>query len=439
MDFFEHLNKEFSHSKEAFIHSINKLSDAKTIVINVSIGNFSHNTGILNIRSFKNFIRDIAQLVNSNSKRRVVIVVSDSLEETKHQYMQSHITFDNPSIASSLYSALISLVHNDIVNLFYDGFSNYNLRIIGFSVSSMETDVTGELNKKLRTIEGIVNSQSNTDDVKINVIKDLLNSKKNVSRGVTFKARKTAETIKQLFRNFPRIIPIIMEDVSLKENHSEEDDGFAAKIAVAINADAVVSISGKGMLYTIDPIQNTKSLPFYCFDTSRKIPFDESRRSELATKLNAAKNINIRNKSPMILTPYSTPYTIRNLFDRVSIEKICVNGEYPTFTIFINSQKVELPIEKQPILGAVIVDENAVSELINTSHNLLSVGIIDVKGNFDAKSVVAILNKDSIEIGRGISRLSSSDIKSKTQQKGETVITRHKMYVDATAVNVQNK
>ena len=435
MDFFEHLNKEFSHSKEAFLYSISKLPDTETIVINVSMGSLSHDTGSLNIRSFKNFIRDIAQLVNSNSKRRVVIVVSESLEETKHQYMQPNTNYDS-SVAPSFYSALVSLVHNDIVNLFYDSFSNHNLRAIGFSVSSMETDVTGELNKKLRAIEGIVASQSNTNDVKINVLKDFLNSKKDITRGATFKAKKTAEIIRQLFRNFPRIIPIIMEDVSQKENPNEEDDGFAAKIAVAINADAVVSISGKGMLYTVDPTTSTKAQPFYCFDTSRKIPFDEFRRAELTTKLNAAKNVNARNKSmPLILTPYNTPYTIRNLFDRVSIEKICVNGEYPTFTIFINSQKVELPFEKQPILGAVIIDENAENRLINTSHNLLSVGIIDVSGDFAAKSVVAILNKDSIEIGRGISRLSSSDIRNKTKQKGETVITRQKMCVYATTAN----
>lgn len=440
MNFFEHLDKEFAHSKEAFLYSINRLPDTESIVINVGIGNLTHKTGLLNIRSFRNFIGDVAELVNSNSKRRVVIVVSNSLEETKHQYMQPTVGSDNSSAASSLYSALVSLVHNDIINLFYDGFSNYNLRVIGFSVSSMETDVTGELNKIMRRIERIVSSTTKEDADKLNAIKGLLNSKKNIARGTTFKARKTAETIKQLFRNFPRIIPIIMEDVSQKENPSEEDDGFAAKIAMEIKADAVISISGKGMLYTIDPTKSTKAQPFYCFDTSRKVPFNEVRRAELVTKLNAAKNVNARNKSiPMILTSYNTPYTIRNLFDRTSIEKICVNGEYPTFTIFINSQKVELPIEKQPVSGAVVVDENAVQELINTSHNLLSVGVVDVHGTFEAKSVIAILNKDSYQIGCGISRLSSADIKSKINQKRETVITRQKMYVDSNAFNAESK
>jgi glutamate 5-kinase len=438
MNFFDHLVKEFAHSKEAFLHSINRLPETESIVINVGIGILSHKTGLLNIRSFKNFIRDIAELVNSNSKRRVVIVVSDSLEETKHQYMQPSMGFDNPSAASSLYSALISIVHSDIVNLFYDGFSNYNLRVIGFSVSSTETDITGELNKKLRTIEGIVSTNAKTDDIKISAIRDLLNAKKSAVRGSTFKARKTAETIKQLFRNFPRIIPIIMEDFSQKENPGEEDDGFAAKIALAINADAVVSISGKGMLYTVDPTKSVTAQKFYCYDTGRSTPFkNETRRAELATKLNAAKNLNARNKTiPMLLTSYNTPYTIRSLFDRTSIDRICVGGEYPTFTIFINSQKVELPIERQAVSGAVMVDKTAVSEILHTSHNLLSVGILRVYGEFKAKSVIAIQDEDGIEIGRGISRLSSNDIEAKVKQKGETVITRQKMVI--TAMDLRN-
>jgi len=262
MNFFEHLDKEFAFSKEAFLYAINKLPEAKTIVINIGINNLSHKVGFpnINIRGFKNFIKDIAELVNANSKRRIVIVVSDSLSEIRHHYLQ---TQNIPSENSGLYSALISLVHNDIVNLFCDAFSQYNLRGIGFSVSSMATDATGELNKTLKTIESIVFSKKKENDVKIQAVKDLLNRKRNVAQVSSFKAKKTAETIRELFKNFPRTVPVVMEDVSRKDNPSEEDDGFAAKIAIAINADVVVSISRKGMLYTVDPAKSINAEPFY--------------------------------------------------------------------------------------------------------------------------------------------------------------------------------
>ncbi|MDR0222933.1 MAG: hypothetical protein LBI38_05300 [Oscillospiraceae bacterium] len=430
MNFLEHLNKEFACSKEAVLHTINKLPDAKTVVVNVGMGVLSHDTGLLNIRSFKNFIKDISELVNANLKRRAVIVVSDSLKKTGHRYFRQSDDGGH-SAKHSFNSALSALVHNDIVNIFYDGFLNYNIRVIGFSVSSAETDAAGELNKKLRTIKGIASSETKPDDVKLKAIRDLLSDKRDAGRGTAFKAKKTAETIRQLFKNFPRVVPIIMEDVSKDDALCEEDDGFATMIALSVGADALVSISGKGMLYTADPAKTAKALPFYCFDTGRRAPFDDARRAELAAKLNAAKKVNARNKSiPMILTPYNSPYTVRDLFDRNAIDKICADGEYPNFTIFINSQKVELPIERRPSAGSVVIDDNAAKELLNTSSNLLSVGIINILGEFGPKSVVSIVNKDLIEIGRGVVKLSSGDIKKTMgQPKGGTVISRQKMHV----------
>ncbi|MDR0286393.1 MAG: hypothetical protein LBI03_01600, partial [Clostridiales bacterium] len=228
MNFFEHLNKEFAYTKEAFLYAINKLSDANSIVINIGISSLSYNTGFLNIRNFKNFIKDVSELINANTKRHIVIVVSDSLEKAKQQYLQPDNSglssaldaltqnnntvgvdslekikqqylqpHDNLSTSSGLYSALVALAHNDIVNLFYDGFANYNLRVIGFSVSSVGADTTGELNKTLKTIESIVFSGSKTNDVKIRAVRELIKNKKSIAQTSSFNVmtKKTAETL----------------------------------------------------------------------------------------------------------------------------------------------------------------------------------------------------------------------------------------------------
>jgi len=434
MNFFEHLDSEFAFSKEAFLYTINKLPDAKIIVINIGINTLSHNTSLLNIRSFKNFIKDVAELVNANSRRRVVIVVSDTPDEVKHQYLP---TQGAPSATSGSYSALISLVHNnDVVNLFCDGFSQYNLRGIGFSVSSMATDAAGELSKTFKTIESIVFSNAKDSDTKIKAVKDLLNTKRNIVQATNFKVKKTAETVKELFRSFPRAIPIMVENVSQQDNYSTEDDGFAAKIAMALNADLIISISRKGMLYTVDPDNNTKKAEcFYCFDTSRHIPFNETRRAELANKLNAARHVNAHDKSiPMILMPYDTPYAISNVFDKNVIDGICVNGEYPKFTLFINSLDVSLPIEKRNVCGKIIIDDNAEKSLRDIkgkdNSSLLSVGIVRVEGDFESKSVVLIMNQQNMEVGRGVVNLSSWDIiNAKYEGISETVINRKKMRI----------
>ena len=435
MNFLEHLDSEFAYSKQAFLYAINRLPESKTIVVNIGITSLSYNTGLLNIRNFKNFIKDVSELVNANSKRHIIIVVSDSLEKTTRQYLQND---DDLSINSGLYSALVTLAHNDIVNLFCDGFANYNLRAIGFSVSSAGVDATGELNKTLKTIESIIFSKSKNDEVKINALKKVLNDKKSVTQKSNFNimAKRTAETLKGLFRNFPRTVPIILEDTSQKDNGLEEDDGFAAKISMAVNADVVVSVSKKGMLYTTDPSKSDKALPFYCYDTGRKAPFNDARRNALSQKLNAASRVNDYNRPiTSILTAYNNPYTICDIFDRNKINNICLSGDFPTFTTFVNSQKilkfstdVTLPIDERHISGIIIIDGNAEKALIQDKRSLLSVGIVKVDGDFESKSVVSVLNKDSIEIGRGVVNYNSEEIRNEINAKNSIeIINRSKM------------
>lgn len=446
-------------SKEAFLYAIKRLPNSKIIVINVGLSSLTYHTGFFHIRNLRNFIADVSELINSDSEKRIVIVVSDSIKNTRQQYFalqdikkaKKHPNAKNPEDSgrfadsiqealntdSRLYSALVSMVHSDIVNLFYDGFSGYNLRTIGFSISSNGVDVVGELKRTLKSIESIAFKSSMGDAEKISAIKNVLHSSKNITQTTGFKAvtQKTAETIKGLFKVYPRTIPIIMEDISQKANLSEDDDGFAAKIAAAMNADVVVSISRKGMLYTVDPLKSGKGLPFYCYDTSRAAPFSESRKNSLSKKLAAAKNVNSHSRPiPMLLAPYNAPYTISNMFDPGKISNICVNGEFPSFTIFINTKKIlrfstdiSLPIESRHIAGMIYVDKNAADALVNKS-SLLSVGITSIEGSFDKKTTVAILDETSAEIGRGVTDFSSSELQQKLDSRSSvTVINRTRM------------
>ena len=439
MNFFEHLDSEFAYSKKAFLYAINGLPESKTIVINLGMSSLSYNTGLLNIRTFKNFISDVSELVNANSKRQVVIVLSDSLEKTKHQYLLGN---DNPSTNSGLYSALITLVHRDIVNVFCDGFANFNLRAIGFSISSVGADAAGELNRTLNAIERIISSKTNSDANKIKSVRELLEKKKSITKTANFNvtAKRTAETLNGLFRNFPRTVPILMEDISYKDNQIEEGDVFAAKIAIALNADVMLSISRKGMLYTVDPEKSGRALPFYCFDTGRGEPFNEARKAALAKKLNAAKHVNAHNKPiPLVLTSYNNPYTICNIFDKNTITGICQNGNYPAFTLFTNSRNPSLPIEARHIVGSVTIDGNAEKALVNDKRSLLQVGVVSVEGDFEAKSVVAILNKNSEEIGKGIVEYGSSEIRREieTRNSADSAKTKDSVVVSRSKMRLQ--
>ena len=160
---------------------------------------------------------------------------------------------------------------------------------------------------------------------------------------------------------------------------------------------------------------------------------------KLSKKLNAASRVNDYSRPvTLILTPYNNPYAICDIFDKNKINNICVNGEFPGFTTFVNSQKilkfstdVTLPIEKRHVSGIIIIDENAEKALIHDKRSLLSVGIVKVEGDFESKSVVSVLNKDSNEIGRGVVNYGSGEIKNeieaKNPKKSIEIINRSKM------------
>lgn len=472
LNFFDHLNKEFAYSQEAFLYSINRLPGSKIIVINVGLSSLMHsNTGFFNIRNLRNFIADVAELVNADSKKRIVIVISDSIKNVRQQYFslqdleknrkaskaknermnkasdaatqKTYVNDDSIqetwATDSRLYAAMVAMVHSDIVNLFYDGFSSYNLRAIGFSISSNGIDLAGEFKRILKDIEGIAFKSKINDAEKINAIQSLFHKNRNriQTTGFNAVAQKTAETIKGLFKAYPRAIPIIMEDISQKASSLEDDDGFAAKIAIAINADVMVSISRKGMLYTADPLESSKASPFYCYDTSRNTPFSKPRKNILSRKLTAAENVNSHSRPiPMLLTSYNSPYTICNMFDPDKIRDICVNGKFPDFTIFINTDKIlkfstdtSLPIERRHVAGTISVDAKAADALVNKS-SLLSVGITSVEGSFDRKTTVAILDENAVEIGKGVTDFSSEELKQNLKSYNFTVINRARMRIN---------
>lgn len=421
MTFFEHLDLEFAHSKQAFLFTLSNLSKAKTIVVNIGVNSLVHDTGLLNIRTFKNFIKDISELINSRADRNIVIVVSDYLEEIKPKYLQNQ---DMPSKDSGLYSALVAMVHNDLANLFCDEFSEYSLRAIGVALGF---DNSSELNKTLKNLESIAFSQTKNAETKIDAIKDLLNNKKASHLPRHARLRKTAETLRGLFRNFPRTIPIVMEDVE-NEHYDEE---FAARIAVAINADALVAISKKGMLYTTDPGKRTDyNLPFYCYDTGRRTPFEESRKNALSKKLNAAEYVNRNSKPiPMLLASNDRPFAITNMFSEDSIENILTKGELFSFTMFVNSKNTSLPIEARHISGKITIDSNAAKALVNEKRSLLLAGVTGIDGSFRAKNVVSIVDESDNEIGKGVVNFSYEDINSlmTDKNKDSEIISREKM------------
>ena len=423
LTFQEHLTQEFAQSKQAILFALGNLPGAKTIVVNIGVNSLVHDTGLLNIRNFKNFIKDISELINAQQNRHVVIVVSDYLKQAK--YLQNH---EMPSKNSGLYSALVALVQNDLANLFSDEFSEYSLRAIGLPIG--DADNHSEHNKTIKTLETIVFSQAKSSETKIEAIRALLNSKKTASKKSS-SLKKISETIRGLFRHFPRAIPIIMEDPTHTGNLGDEE--FAAGIAIAINADALVAISQKGMLFTTDPGKKKGSAaPFYCYDSGRKSPFAKARQQALAKKINAASLVNGNTKPiPMLLAASDRPFAIANMFSEDTIADIC-GGAWPKFTLFVDSGNPALPIEARHISGKIVIDKNAVKALVDEKGSLLLAGVVEIAGEFDARQVVSIVDQAGVAVGVGVVGHSAQEIAALMGGDAAVeLISRDKMRVSA--------
>ena len=124
------------------------------------------------------------------------------------------------------------------------------------------------------------------------------------------------------------------------------------------------------------------------------------------------------------------------MFSDEKIDNICVRGELPYFTTFINTSKImrfssdiSIPIERRHIAGTIVVDRKAAQALRNTS-SLLSVGILAVNGNFEKKTTVAIVDENGSEIGKGVTDFSSRELLQALETRSSvTVINRTKMRI----------
>jgi len=91
------------------------------------------------------------------------------------------------------------------------------------------------------------------------------------------------------------------------------------------------------------------------------------------------------------------------------------------------------------VSGVILIDDGAVMAVSQRGRSLLAAGIIDIKGEFKHQELVSIVNKDGVEVSRGIAFYGSEEVEkikglhsSKITQilgftRGEVVVHHHNM------------
>ncbi len=198
------------------------------------------------------------------------------------------------------------------------------------------------------------------------------------------------------------ILPSELEHVSFSDN-----DKLSALVASKLDADLLVMVSDIDGLFDKNPKMYSDAK---LISTVQKVtPKIEKLatgaslggRGGMITKLNAAKVVTNSGAMAMI---------VNGLVPNI-ISKIFANE--PVGTVFMANNKLS---SKQRwiayatnVRGEVFVNEGAKTALVEKQKSLLPVGIVEIKGKFEAGEVVCVFDSEGREFARGVANYNSEE------------------------------
>jgi len=217
-------------------------------------------------------------------------------------------------------------------------------------------------------------------------------------------------TLSVLFKN--DVVPIINENdtVAVEEIRLGDNDNLSAMVANLIEADLLIILSDIDGFYTDDPSRdlNAELIPVVETITPRiekqaKKSRGGSGTGGMATKIQAAKRCTSAGIA-MIIANGGNPRVLQEI----------VSGEFRG-TLFLpaatrlNTKKKWIGFVSHP-RGSVTIDEGAKAALTDHRKSLLPSGVLHVRGEFNEKDTIAILDLSGKEIARGVSGYSSAEL-----------------------------
>lgn len=208
-----------------------------------------------------------------------------------------------------------------------------------------------------------------------------------------------------------RIIPIANENDVVKTYQTTfgDNDGLAANIAIALQADPLVILTNTDGLYDSDPAINKKAkLITEVIDVNRQLLSMVSKKTSslglggMLSKINAAQ----------LATSAGVTTYIANGFDQQILQKIITGQSIGTKFLAKKSKltnRARRFLSGKTMGSKIIIDDGAVKAL-QQSKSLLLVGVKKIIGQFESKEVVAVYNQQDDLIGYGLVRFSSTEL-----------------------------
>ena len=335
------------------------LKNSKIVIIKIGSSLLVDKNKKVRKKWLSSFAKDIQKLKNKNKKVIIVSSGAIALGCIKMNYNNRNLKLDKSQ-------AIASIGQIELMNLFSNTFSKYNLDISQILLTLEDTEERRRSLNAKRTFENLFNLD---------------------------------------------FIPIVNENdtTATTEIKYGDNDRLASRVAQITNADTLVLLSDVDGLYTKNP---------KLFKDAKLIKKIENFDEDL-------KNVNFKGINEFGSGGMSTKMDAAKICQLSGCNMIIANGLYlnpidrvikqNNYTLFL-SKISKLDARKKWIIssvspkGELVIDEGAKKALKN-GKSLLATGIKKVNGKFNKGDHIKIIDKSNNECARGLSSFSSNEVK----------------------------
>lgn len=209
-----------------------------------------------------------------------------------------------------------------------------------------------------------------------------------------------------------RVVPIINENdtTTTDEISFGNNDFLAAQVAILLGAELLLLLTDAGGVYSADPRLHPAA---ELVDEVRD--FTELDRLDIGHTASPLGSGGMRSKvvAAEMATAAGIPTVIASGLQRGTITAAASNqpvgtwfpareGRYSSFKLWLKYAK--------PVRGRVLVDGGAARALREGGTSLLPVGVVEVRGDFEAGDAVEIAHRDE-PVGKGICNYSADELR----------------------------
>jgi glutamate 5-kinase len=227
------------------------------------------------------------------------------------------------------------------------------------------------------------------------------------------------------------LIPIVNENdtVATEEIRFGDNDQLAAMVTPLVSADLLILLSDvEGLLNEAgERVRVVRSVardarPFAGGSTSG------TGTGGMSSKVEAARRAMLAGAS-VVIADARSPHPIAEILAGKDVGTL-----FLPYAQRLQARKHWIAFTLRP-RGAVLLDRGAVDAVVQRARSVLPVGVLGVRGDFNAGDAVLLLSPDGKEIGRGLVRLGATEIAAVAGKRSADLATMRGYDADVVVVH----